>query len=599
MQIPARLKAFILPIIALFVAICVLPVSPKILPLITLAQASAPGMQDGQNIAQYAAPNLNSDVPRNQHTFVQATIIEVTSAVFCFVTGIDPLNPSQSCLDIDTTTHKLGIAPQNTGSPQIGGLLGIVPPMFAQVYVPPASSTEYIHYLADNFGIVQPAHAYTSSGAHQLLPIQAIWVAVRNVSYLLFVVIFILIGLGIMLRVKIDPRTVMTIQNQIPRIIIGILLITFSYAIVGLMIDAMWIATYTGINVITQADGDVTNPTVEGTDCENESLSLRASKYLYSSPLTYGNQVLKRNCAWGGVIGTTWGVSSTIGNIVSELIEFSIYGTKNPSYNCSWGGFAADTLYYVTPWWIGDSLLQWWFGSNALAPSTKDSCISYVVAETTGFFIKILAVLIIACIILWTFLRIWLELLKSYVMVILYTITAPLWIIMGLLPGHPLGFGSWFRRIFANLAVFPATALLMVTAAMLLNAFRGDTTGLFIPPLVGNPKEGEIGYLIAFGILLVTPGLLTILKSSLKAAGKQGLMAVGAFQSGMAAGSAVPRGIGRPMGQRLFAYDPRTQHVGAGLSWLAGPNDKGWRSRLVHFGANIPQGQIQAAKKRP
>ena len=63
-----------------------------------------------------------------------------------------------------------------------------------------------------------------------------------------------------MLRLKIDPRTVMTIQNQIPKIIIGLILVTLSFAIAGLLIDIMWIAIYLFYNVFSGIQGvDVTS----------------------------------------------------------------------------------------------------------------------------------------------------------------------------------------------------------------------------------------------------------------------------------------------------------------------------------------------------
>jgi len=44
-----------------------------------------------------------------------------------------------------------------------------------------------------------------------------------------------------MFRVKLDPKTVVTIESAIPRIVIGIILVTFSYAIAGFLIDLMWV----------------------------------------------------------------------------------------------------------------------------------------------------------------------------------------------------------------------------------------------------------------------------------------------------------------------------------------------------------------------
>ena len=61
-------------------------------------------------------------------------------------------------------------------------------------------------------------------------------------------------GFAIMFRVKINAQTVISIQTLLPKIIALLLLITFSYAIVGLMIDLMYLVFYIIINSFTFFD---------------------------------------------------------------------------------------------------------------------------------------------------------------------------------------------------------------------------------------------------------------------------------------------------------------------------------------------------------
>ena len=84
----------------------------------------------------------------------------------------------------------------------------------------------------------------TGTGFDGLKPLLPLWTVFRNIVYILFVLVFVIIGVAIMLRLKIDPRTVMTIQNQIPKLIIGILLVTFSFSIAGFLIDIMYTSIY-------------------------------------------------------------------------------------------------------------------------------------------------------------------------------------------------------------------------------------------------------------------------------------------------------------------------------------------------------------------
>ncbi len=83
-----------------------------------------------------------------------------------------------------------------------------------------------------------------------------LWVLMRNSAYALTVVALVIIGIMIMLRVPLNPRTVVTAQNSIPRLALGLILITFSFALSGLLIDfgrvalnlVQWLYGQVGIN---------------------------------------------------------------------------------------------------------------------------------------------------------------------------------------------------------------------------------------------------------------------------------------------------------------------------------------------------------------
>ena len=58
-----------------------------------------------------------------------------------------------------------------------------------------------------------------------------LWKLARNMAYAILSVIMIIVGVMIMVRKKVNPQLVVTIENAIPRVILGIFLITFSYPI--------------------------------------------------------------------------------------------------------------------------------------------------------------------------------------------------------------------------------------------------------------------------------------------------------------------------------------------------------------------------------
>src|SRR3989344_5325325 len=222
----------------------------------TSAHAAAPTITPTQTKSAAVAANTNPDVPNNLHNWTQNVMIEVMSALTCQLAGVDPINPKQSCLGADQATGKIGFLP----SPQEGGAIGFMGNMISVLYTPPLHTADYFQDLASNFGLSKHAYAQTTgTGFKSLTPLIGIWSAFRNIVYLFLVIIFVIIGLAIMLRVKIDPRTVMTIQNQIPKIIIGILAVTFSFAIAGFLIDMMYVSIHLTGNIIASTDKNLQN----------------------------------------------------------------------------------------------------------------------------------------------------------------------------------------------------------------------------------------------------------------------------------------------------------------------------------------------------
>ena len=125
----------------------------------------------------------------------------------------------------------------------------------------PASSMDYLAYVNQNLAdkkIVQPAYAQEGYGFQALQPILPIWKAFRNASYFFFILAFIAYGFMIMFRIKINPQTVISIQLALPKLIATLLLITFSYAIAGLIIDFFYLITAMGFNLLTFG-GVITN----------------------------------------------------------------------------------------------------------------------------------------------------------------------------------------------------------------------------------------------------------------------------------------------------------------------------------------------------
>ena len=123
----------------------------------------------------------------------------------------------------------------------------------------PISGIAYLRNIGRKIRLVPEARAADSFGFSRLTIIQDLWAFSRNVAYFFFVLAIIITAFMIMFKVKISPQAVISIQSALPKIIITLILVTFSYAIAGFLIDIMYVVmgifslllSASGVTVIT------------------------------------------------------------------------------------------------------------------------------------------------------------------------------------------------------------------------------------------------------------------------------------------------------------------------------------------------------------
>lgn len=131
------------------------------------------------------------------------------------------------------------------GSQTNSGVLGIQGEFIALLYDTQLSGGEYIADLLDNMGVPTISRAYAQgTGYSAMSPFLEFWKVFRNLAYSLYIIMFVVVGIMIMMRTKVNAQTIITIQTALPNLLITLLLITFSYAIVGFMIDIMYFLIY-------------------------------------------------------------------------------------------------------------------------------------------------------------------------------------------------------------------------------------------------------------------------------------------------------------------------------------------------------------------
>lgn len=299
----------------------------------------------------------------------------------------------------------------------------------------PASTETYVADLLNNagIGIVQPAYAQ-GLGFAALSPVLEAWKTFRNIAYLFFIVITLIIGFMIMFRQKVGSNAI-TAQQAIPKVIIALLAVTFSYAIAGLLIDIMYLFMFFIAAVFNYKES--------------------FDKSIFS-------------LGWELITAGAGTANDAISNLAERVIDIPIL----------------DNLGAVE------------------------------------FLSGLTAALIVGIAILFAIFKLFFELLKTYVTIIISIVMAPLLLMFDAIPGRN-SFGSWIKSLIANLAAFPTVLIvLLIYRQLTQNASGGYTEGGFSPPyLLGTftDQAGVIPMLVGLGIILALPEAVTKVKSALGA----------------------------------------------------------------------------------
>lgn len=319
------------------------------------------------------------------------------------------------------------------------GVLGDVNSGIVALYNPPASTRTYVADVMKSAKIIPEAQAQ-GLGFSALDPILETWKSFRNLAYLFFVVIFLIIGFMIMFRTKVGQAAI-TAQQAIPSVIVAMLAVTFSYAIAGFMIDIMYVAMYVLASYFTEG---------------------------------------------------------------STIINMNIFGLVGVMFKGTGGAT-----------------------QNAIEQFMEDALNIGFVGEALAWLSSLMGTVIIGIAILFASFKVFFELVKTYVAVLIQIIFSPIILMLGAFPGKNT-FGKWIKNLAGNLILWPVVLLCVLVQRMLTAPIRSlnwtgneeliDTSfgGGFMPPfLVGQGQGNIIPVILGIGILLVIPEIMQQVKKAM------------------------------------------------------------------------------------
>lgn len=334
------------------------------------------------------------------------------------------------------------------------------------------------------------------------------------------ILIFLVVGLMVMFRSKINPQTVINVQNALPGLIIGVIMITFSYFLASLIVDVSFVGTdlvgyyfslTPGATISTPNDprslsqalgnqnvfslgsnfvGTIQRPEIADIAHQILNSGMRAESHLIIRSFL-ALTAYQAGAAFGPLAGTILGQFIPFGRIINIL---GGAGNVNP-------GAGANRV-------VGGT-----FGGAVFG--TIFALYAFLQPESAiGFGLTFVAIAVM----LYAIFRLFLNLINCFLTIIYLTVTAPFHFLWASVPGKRDAITTWIRNMLCNALVFPAVIVVFYFAAYLLGnnvveAFAiGGSINLFPQPgsslpLFGNFSTEFIRWVLVFAAIATSPAI--------------------------------------------------------------------------------------------
>ncbi|MCC7289960.1 hypothetical protein IT417_01785 [bacterium] len=191
-----------------------------------------------------------------------------------------------------------------------------------------------VNYMASEWvpGYDKSTSVYAATDGYSYLDesnVDVLWDRIRLITYVLFVVVLIVAGFMIMFRQKIGGQLAVSIFNTLPNVIVALILVTFSFAIVGLMLNVGVMI----INVMTSVLGVADPLTIEnpfslfGTAMNGELLGGGTTAALVIGPAIIAGLIAAVTATGGAALPAVVAATVTVIVIAVILTAIVIYAS--------------------------------------------------------------------------------------------------------------------------------------------------------------------------------------------------------------------------------------------------------------------------------
>ena len=439
----------------------------------------------------------------------------------------------------------IGYACDNEKIEDGGGLIGSIMKFVALPYANPISSgVAYVNQGLSNSGLIPKVEAWEGIGFSSLSGYMDIWKMFRNLSFLILTLFVIAIGFMLMFRASAGQAEI-KIESALPRIVIVMVLISFSFAISGFLIDIMYACIAMSIGFFK--DTGIIN-LIGGWGGQYDSGFYRYAESGFLDILPLGGRLLGSSFSVGSDLWNM--IPSVITKIVAPLITLGAIITSKTGI-LPVEGFVSS--------FVDISILG--TGLGGIPYFISNGIWLTLLLFLSNFLPGIILGIIIALTMLIFMFRMMFIFLEAYIKVLLYTIFSPILLLFGVLPGNG-SIAWWMKSMIAELSVFPTFIVITLTSAAIIDAnIRGwDSVGslgylwengllgsapgsLNLPFISQGFRPASFNNVVSLGLLLMSPDLIKMVKGLFGVEGKGLNFSPALFFGSIAAMSGVMGGV--------------------------------------------------------
>lgn len=505
----ALLRKFFIPIFLLIITLFT-PTTISAQQNITTESANASA--SAQMLQQSAESITNPISP----IYMNQIFYNVVHTFSCVIEGKSIIGlPCLEYLSVKDSNNQSAIVPVLTQNNLSGGALGVMGRTMGMLYTNMPLRTA--DYIADMNFIDKADAQVAGAGNIVLSPIYPLWETSRNIAYVALIIVFVLVGVMVMLRNKVNPQTVISIQFALPGLILGLVMITLSYFLAALITDLAFL----GINLVGAYFSLAQKIGIQdlGTNLAGENVLSIFGRFVGTGSTALFSEISQT------IFNNLGEAASRLVSLLLAMISYQFaysigsgIGTLGATIVCSGTGAIAVAPFCTA---IGQAA-----GGTIAGGAAAIYAYNYP-ANTLGFIIYF----VLIAVVLYSMFMLLFRLINNYLAIIFYTITAPFYFLIAALPGRQDVATDWMRNMLCNVLSFPAVLAVLYFVAYLLGANTVQNLPFAVPsnsinfsgggalPLMGGLNLDFIRYMLAYGALVATPAIPEIV---CRAVGKVG-----------------------------------------------------------------------------